>query len=63
MSVIKVSMGYTINAGNFESFRVDFGIEDETRPGETVKDATDRIYNYVEKTLVTKVAEARKDLA
>lgn len=62
MSKVNISMGFTMNLGNFESLRIDVGIEDEVRESETVKDATERVYAFVEKTLTTKVAEARKDL-
>lgn len=32
---VKVSLGRTINLGNFESFRVDVGLEADVRPNET----------------------------
>lgn len=62
-SRVKVSMGFTMNIGNFESLRIDVGVEDDVRENETVKDASERVYKFVENTLTTKVTEARKDLA
>ena len=32
---VKVNIGRTINLGNFESFRVDVGLEADVRPTET----------------------------
>ena len=63
MTKVTYSLGYTLNLGNFESLRIDFGVEDDLKEGESVKDASERVYSFVEKTLVEKVKEAKSELA
>ena len=65
MSKIKVQLGYTMSLGahTFESIRYDFSVEDESKPNETTDQAFNRIYEYVESKLMTKVTEDRKNLA
>jgi hypothetical protein len=59
---ITVALGYTLNLGNFQSLRVDLGIEDQRREGETVGEAFERVYEFVEAKLAEKVAEASAEL-
>lgn len=47
---------------NFESLRVDISVEDSARSGENVAELTDRVYNFVEKQLITRVNEIRDEL-
>jgi len=56
---VSVTLGYTLNLGNFQSLRVDLGVVDYTRDGETTNDAMDRVYSFVEGKVVEKVQEAR----
>lgn len=62
---IEVTMGATLNTGNFQSVRVDVGVATDAREGETVKEATDRVYDFVDGYLTAKVdamqAEAAED--
>jgi len=57
---VKVSLGYTRNMGNFESLRVDIGLEaDGTgNPNTTF----DKVYSWTEKKLLEKVAEVEEEL-
>jgi hypothetical protein len=59
---ITVTLGFTKNLGNFESLRVDIGIEDYVRDGEHINDATDRVYKFVEKKLEEKASEIAEEL-
>jgi hypothetical protein len=59
---INVALGYTLNLGNFQSLRVDIGIEDARREGETVSEAFERVYEFVEAKLAEKVAEATAEI-
>lgn len=59
---VKASLGYTRNMGNFESLRVDVGIEDSVRDGEKATEAFERVYSLVESKLLEKVAEVEDDL-
>lgn len=44
---VKANRGMTINSGNYEFVRFEYGIEDEVRNDETVADALDRIDQIV----------------
>jgi hypothetical protein len=59
---VTVTLGYTLNLGNFQSLRVDLGVTDYTRDGETTGDAMDRVYAFTETKLIEKVTEARSAL-
>ncbi len=59
---VTVALGYTLNLGNFQSLRIDLGIEDSRRDGETVNDAFDRVYSFVEGKLADKVKEAASEI-
>ena len=59
---INVSLGYTLNLGNFQSLRMDLGIEDSKRDGENAGEAFERVYSFVESKLAEKVKEASAEL-
>jgi hypothetical protein len=59
---INVALGYTLNLGNFQSLRIDLGVEDSRREGETVQQAFDRVYEFVETRLVEKVNESKDEI-
>lgn len=59
---VTVSLGYTLNLGNFQSLRVDLGVEDSRRDGENINDAFERVYKFVEDKLTEKVQEASKEI-
>jgi hypothetical protein len=60
---VNVTLGYTLNLGNFESLRVDLGIVDARRDGETIEQAFERVYSFVEDKLTEKVREAKGEIA
>jgi len=59
---VSVTLGYTLNLGNFQSLRVDIGVNDFVRNGETADVAVDRIYTFVEEKVLEKVNEAKLEL-
>ena len=59
---ISVTLGYTLNLGNFESLRVDLGVVDARREGESVDQAFERVYTFVEDKLSEKVTEAKGEI-
>lgn len=59
---INVALGYTLNLGNFQSLRIDLGVEDSRREGETVQQAFDRVYEFVEARLVEKINESKDEI-
>lgn len=57
---VKVTLGYTRNMGNFESLRLDIGLEAD---GTGNPNATfDKVYNWTEEKLLEKVAEVEEEL-
>ena len=59
---VNVTLGYTLNLGNFQSLRIDLGIIDSRREGESVDDAFNRVYNFVETKLTEKINESKSEL-
>lgn len=55
---VSVTLGYTINLGNFQSLRIDLGIVDSKRDSENIDQAFDRVYKFVEDRLTEKIKEA-----
>jgi hypothetical protein len=60
---VSVALGYTLNLGNFQSLRIDLGIEDSERDGENINDAFNRVYAFVEEKLTEKVKEASSEIS
>lgn len=59
---VSVTLGYTLNLGNFQSLRVDIGVTDFVRSGENTDSAVERIYEFVESKVLEKVQEAKTEL-
>jgi len=59
---VNVTLGYTLNLGNFQSLRIDLGVVDSRRDGETIDDAFTRVYSFVENKLITKINEAKTEV-
>jgi len=59
---ISVTLGYTVNLGNFQSLRIDLGITDSKRDAENTDQAFERVYKFVEDKLAAKVLEAEGQL-
>jgi hypothetical protein len=59
---VNVTLGYTINLGNFQSLRLDLGVTDNRREGENINDAFERVYRFVEDKLTEKVKEANTQI-
>ena len=56
---VRVELQYTMNLGNYESLKIMIGVEDYKRDGETIDEATNRVYDYVEAKLSEKVSEEK----
>lgn len=61
-TTVKVGLKFVRNLGNYESLHVDIGVEDYVRQGETVDQATERVYKFVESKLKEKVNEITEEL-
>jgi hypothetical protein len=59
---VSVTLGYTLNLGNFQSLRVDLGVVDHVRNGENTNEAMDRVYDFVETKVIEKVQEAKAEI-
>jgi hypothetical protein len=59
---VGVTLGYTLNLGNFQSLRIDLSITDNKRDGENTNDAFERVYKFVEDKLAEKVKEASAEI-
>ncbi len=60
---VSVTLGYTLNLGNFQSLRLDLGVVDSKRDGENTDQAFDRVYKFVEDKLTEKIKEAQEEAA
>ena len=60
---VKVTLGYTLNLGNFQSLRLDLGVIDNKREDETTDQAFERVYKFVEDKLTEKIKEAQEEAA
>ena len=58
---VSVTLGYTLNLGNFQSLRLDLGVVDNKREGESTGDAFERVYGFVETKLAEKVRESQEE--
>ena len=59
---VNVTLGYTLNLGNFQSLRLDLGVIDNRHEGENINDAVERVYKFVEDKLAEKVNEAKTQI-
>jgi hypothetical protein len=59
---VNVTLGYTLNLGNFQSLRLDLGVVDSKRDGETTNEAFERIYKFVEDKLTEKIQDAKSEI-
>lgn len=60
---VNVTLGYTLNLGNFQSLRLDLGVVDSKRDGETTNEAFERVYKFVEDKLTEKINEAKSEIS
>lgn len=59
---VSVSHGYTMNIGNYESMRFDFGVTEPILDGESTTTALKRVDALVSEYLVERVNEERQAL-
>jgi hypothetical protein len=57
---VSVTLGYTHNLGNFQSLRLDLGVIDSKREEESMDEAFERVYKFVENKLIEKGNEAKE---
>ena len=59
---VKAGLKFVRNLGNYESIHIDLGVEDYVRNEETVSQAMDRVYQFVETQLIDRVQEIEADI-
>jgi hypothetical protein len=59
---VSVTLGYTLNLGNFQSLRLDLGVVENRKNGETIDQAFERVYKFVEDKLTSKINEAKSEI-
>jgi len=59
---VRVELQFTKNLGNYESLKIAIGIEDFKREHETIDEATNRVYTFVENKVIEKVNEVTEEL-
>jgi hypothetical protein len=59
---VRVALEFVRNLGNYESIRISIGVEDSLRQNETVDQATERVYAFVENKLIEKANEIEAEL-
>ena len=59
---VTVDLSFTRNLGNYESVKINIGVQDIVRQGETVDSATERVYKFVENKLIEKTREVEEEL-
>ena len=59
---VSVTLGYTLNLGNFQSLRLDLGVVDSKRDGENTDQAFERVYHFVEKKLIEKINVSKSEI-
>lgn len=62
MATVKYSAGFTRNMGDFESLRLDIGVEDEPRGDEKVSEAYNRVKDFVESRLLDEVRDLENQI-
>lgn len=62
MTKVSYSAGFTRNMGDFESLRLDIGVEDEPRGDEKVSEAYNRIKDFVESRLLDEVRDLESQI-
>lgn len=60
---VQWNLGYTLNTGNFQNIRLDCQVSDFVRDSESTKEASDRVYAFIEKELLEKLNQAKEELA
>jgi hypothetical protein len=59
---VSVTLGYTLNLGNFQSLRLDLGVVDSRKSEENINQAFERVYKFVEDKLTEKINEAKSEI-
>lgn len=59
---VKAGLSVTINLKNYQNIKIEVGIEDFRRNGETMDQAMDRVYKFVESQLEKRIDETIEEV-
>lgn len=59
---VEARLGVTLNLKNFENIRIDVGVQTPRREGESMVDAMERVYRFVESELEKRVLETKDEM-
>ena len=59
---VNVDLSFTRNLGNYESIKINVGVQDVVRSGENVDTAMERVYEFVQNKLIEKTREVEDEL-
>ncbi len=57
-----VNQGATLNIGNFNSARIDVGVESDVLAHENTEQALDRVFDFVEDYVDKKIEKMKKEI-
>lgn len=63
MTKINITLETLINTGDFNNIKLSYGLEEEPKPGETVKQAFDRVRSFLEDQLMADAAAVSTEWA
>lgn len=63
MTSVKWGVATTINIGDYSNISYRCEVQDDIRAGESIKQASDRVFRFVEDELDAKIAANREELS
>ena len=61
-SRVRVSLSYKVNMGNFETLGLEYGVESDAQPGESTKEALERVEELLSNKLFSEVKRIKDSL-
>lgn len=62
MTSVKWGVATTVNIGDYSNISYQCEVEDSLRAGETIQQASDRVFKFVEEELDNKITASREEL-
>lgn len=60
---VRVNIKFLVNLGNFSNFEIELGVEDFKKDTESIDQATERVYGFVESKMLEKVDELKSEMS
>lgn len=62
MTSVKWGVATTVNIGDYSNISYECSVQDDLRTGETIQQASDRVFRFVEEELDAKITASREEL-